>query len=362
MARSVRIEYVGAYYHVMARGNRREAIFFDDDDRRFFLQVLAEACGQTGWQVHAWVLMGNHYHLFLETPEANLVAGMKWLQITVARRFNIRHGKWGHLFGDRYKAILVDGGQLYYYETLLDYIHLNPARAGLISAEKGESILDYRWSSLAGGYSLPFEKRAKWFSAAAGLEVMGLKDSTSGRREMVERLDRRILEEGDRSGLVPLPAEVDARMSHLRRGWYWGRQEFGQQMLKLAGKLVGKSRSRSYRRSAQNLAHGEQQAEQWIGEGLRIAGVDAPELEALVGNDARKVALAKLAWEKTTVSQGWIARRLIMGSPANVSQALRRISWKGLEKKLSPGLSKFLRKARGCHALFPMCQDLTTDP
>jgi putative transposase len=111
MARSVRIEYVGAYYHVMARGNRREAIFFDDDDRRFFLQVLAEACGQTGWQVQAWVLMGNLYHLFLETPEANLVAGMKWLQITVARRFNIRHGKWGHLFGDRYKAILVDGGQ-----------------------------------------------------------------------------------------------------------------------------------------------------------------------------------------------------------------------------------------------------------
>ena len=347
MARSVRIEYVGAYYHVMARGNRREAIFFDDDDRRFFLQVLAEACGQTGWQVHAWVLMGNHYHLFLETPEANLVAGMKWLQITVARRFNIRHGKWGHLFGDRYKAILVDGGQPYYYETLLDYIHLNPARGGLIAAEKGESILDYRWSSLAGGYALPFGKRAKWFSAAAGLEVMGLKDSTSGRREMVERLDRRILEEGDRSGLVPLPAEVDARMSHLRRGWYWGRQEFGQQMLKLAGRLVGKRRSRSYRRSAQNLAHGEQQAEQWVGEGLRIAGVDAPELEALVGSDARKVALAKLAWEKTTVSQGWIARRLVMGSPANVSQALRRISWKDLEKKLSPGLSKFLRKARG---------------
>jgi REP element-mobilizing transposase RayT len=144
MARSVRIEYAGAYYHVMARGNRRESIFLDDNDRRFFLQVLAEACGQTGWRVHAWVLMGNHYHLFLETPEANLVAGMKWLQITVARRFNIRHGKWGHLFGDRYKAILVEGGQAYYYQTLLDYIHLNPARAGLISADKGQSILDYR--------------------------------------------------------------------------------------------------------------------------------------------------------------------------------------------------------------------------
>lgn len=312
----------------------------------FFLQVLAEACGQTGWRVHAWMLMGNHYHLFLETPEANLVAGMKWLQITVARRFNIRHGKWGHLFGDRYKAILVEGGQTYYYQTLLDYIHLNPARAGLISADKGESILDYRWSSLTGGYALPTGQRAKWFSAASGLEVMGLKDSPSGRREMVERLDRRILEEGDRSGLVPIPAEVDARMSHLRRGWYWGRQEFGQQMLKLAERLVGKRRSRSYRRSAQSLAHGEQQAEQWVGEGLKIAGVDALELDSLVGSDARKVALAKLAWENTTVSQYWIAKRLGMGSAANVSQALRRFSWRDLEKKLPPKLSKFIQQAR----------------
>ena len=83
MARSIRIEYPGAYYHVMARGNRREAIFpddDDDDDGRFFLQTLSEACGRTGWRVHAWVLMGNHYHLFIETPEPNLSVGMKWLQ------------------------------------------------------------------------------------------------------------------------------------------------------------------------------------------------------------------------------------------------------------------------------------------
>ena len=67
MARSIRVEYAGAYYHVMARGNRREAIFMDDEDRRFFLKCLSEACEKTGWLVHAWVLMGNHYHLFFET-------------------------------------------------------------------------------------------------------------------------------------------------------------------------------------------------------------------------------------------------------------------------------------------------------
>jgi len=95
MARRARIEYGGAFYHVMARGNRREAIFLDDDDMRFFLQALSEACEKTAWRVHAWVLMGNHYHLFIETPEANLVEGMKWLQNTVTRRFNIRHRQMG---------------------------------------------------------------------------------------------------------------------------------------------------------------------------------------------------------------------------------------------------------------------------
>ena len=75
MARSIRIEFPGAYYHVMARGNRRGKIFMDDEDRRFFLHTLGEACARTGWRVHAWVLMSNHYHLLLETPEANLSGG-----------------------------------------------------------------------------------------------------------------------------------------------------------------------------------------------------------------------------------------------------------------------------------------------
>ena len=127
MARSIRIEIAGALYHVMARGNRRESIYRDDDDRRFFLKTFAEACEMTGWRVHAWVLMGNHYHLLIQTPEPNLVAGMKWLQNTYTRRFNIRHRLWGRLFGDRYKAMPVEN-EGYYYETLVDYIHLNPAR------------------------------------------------------------------------------------------------------------------------------------------------------------------------------------------------------------------------------------------
>jgi REP element-mobilizing transposase RayT len=160
MGRSIRIEFPGAFYHVLARGNRREAIYRDDEDRRYFLKVLSEACGRTGWRIHAWVLMSNHYHILVETPEANLVEGMKWMQNTYTRRFNVRHGLWGRLFGDRYKSVLVEG-EGFYYQTLIDYIHLNPARARLVNPENGQSVLDYAWSSVAGGYALPPAKRAK---------------------------------------------------------------------------------------------------------------------------------------------------------------------------------------------------------
>src|ERR1043166_4978092 len=78
MPRKLRVEYPGAIYHVMNRGDRREPIFKDDEDRKLFLATLGECCGKTDWQVHAWCLMLNHFHLVVETPRANLVAGMKW--------------------------------------------------------------------------------------------------------------------------------------------------------------------------------------------------------------------------------------------------------------------------------------------
>jgi putative transposase len=82
MARKARVEFEGALYHVLDRGDRREDIFHDDVDRERFLSTLAEVCERTGWRVHAFVLMSNHYHLMIETPQANLVAGMRWFQTT----------------------------------------------------------------------------------------------------------------------------------------------------------------------------------------------------------------------------------------------------------------------------------------
>ena len=115
-------------------------MFLDEEDRRFFLKAVSEVCAQTGWMVHAWVMMGNHYHLFIETPEANLVEGMKWLQNTYTRRFNVRHRAWGRVFGDRGQVRGGGGGIARYYGSLVDYIHLNPARAGIVSGRRGESV------------------------------------------------------------------------------------------------------------------------------------------------------------------------------------------------------------------------------
>jgi REP element-mobilizing transposase RayT len=103
----------------MCRGNRQEPVFKDQQDYKRFLDTLGETCGRCGWRVHAYVLMGNHYHLLLETPEANLVDGMRWFQGVYTQRFNARHKVWGHLFQGRYKALLVGSGS--YFST-----HCNP--------------------------------------------------------------------------------------------------------------------------------------------------------------------------------------------------------------------------------------------
>jgi putative transposase len=347
MARSIRIEFEGAVYHVMARGNRREPIFLDEEDRRIFLKTLGEACAMTGWRIPAWVLMSNHYHLMVRTPEANLVAGMKWLQNTYTRRFNTRHGQWGRLFGDRYKSVLVEGAG-YYSETLMDYIHLNPARAGLIDPEKGQGVLDYPWSSVAGGYALSPGKRAKWLDAASGLDAFGFPDTLEGRRGFVRRLDERVVNEGlERVGLPDMRAEVDKRLSRLDRGWYWGSEVFAERVLELGGSILKRKRHPNYRGSQEAQAHGELEALRLLEEGLKLAGMSGAELEKLPGSDLRKVALAELIASKTTVSMRWISEALKMRSATNVSQQIRRFRHAEkfhLTEKISRSLPRELKK------------------
>ena len=344
MARAVRIEYVGAFYHVMARGNRRERIFRGEADRLLFYQTLGEACERTGWRVHAWVLMSNHYHLMVETPEANLVAGMRWLQNTYTRRHNCRHWLWGRLFGDRYKAILSEGGSDYYYCSLMDYIHLNPVRAGLVRMKRGESVRDYLRSSVAKGYAVAPSRRPIWLAAEEGLAMAQCTDTAVGRRRFVQHLDDRAREEGIRAGVIE-PGE-DRRYSHLRHGWYWGSQAFAERMLQLAGKGIETRRNRTYRSAPLFQAHNEKEARRLLDGGLAAAGLSARELDSLPGSDARKVALASLILERTVAGQCWIVDKLAMRSAANVSQQVRR--YRARRSRLPLALKEYLRSVKIC--------------
>jgi putative transposase len=139
------------------------------------------------------------------------------LQNTYTRRHNCRHRLWGRLFGDRYKAILSDGGSDYYYCSLMDYIHLNPVRAGLVRMKRGESVRDYLWSSVAKGYAVAPSRRPIWLAAEEGLAMAQCADTAVGRRRFVQHLDNRAREEGIRAGVIE-PGE-DRRYSHLRHGW-----------------------------------------------------------------------------------------------------------------------------------------------
>ena len=141
MARPLRIEFPGALYHVTSRGNARGPIFLSDCDRFDFLCVLGEVVEQTGWQCHAYCLMPNHYHLLVQTPEANLSRGMRQLNGLYTQRLNRRHDRVGHLFQGRFKAILVEReSQLL---ELARSVVLKPVRAAIATDPER-----YRWSSL----------------------------------------------------------------------------------------------------------------------------------------------------------------------------------------------------------------------
>src|SRR5580658_8120284 len=187
MPRKLRVQYEGAIYHLMNRGDRREPIFLDDEDRKMFLAALGQTCLKTGWQVHAYCLMPNHFHLVVETPQANLVAGMKWLLGTYTGRFNRRHRLFGHLFSGRYKSLLVEGSGNGYLKTVCDYVHLNPVRAGLL--QPGQSLRAFPWSSSLQYLRTP-SQRPQWMRVDRLLGEMAIPaDSPDGRKEFERRME-----------------------------------------------------------------------------------------------------------------------------------------------------------------------------
>ncbi len=173
MSRPLRLEFAGALYHVTSRGDRREDIFVDDEDREAWLLTLSQCCARFHWIVHAWCQMTNHYHLVIETPLANLSAGMRQLNGVYTQAYNRRHARVGHVFQGRFKAILVDRDA--YLLELLRYVVLNPVRAGMVAQTH-----EWPWSSyhaMMGNALAP-----AWLDCQWSLQQFGVRVSTQRAR------------------------------------------------------------------------------------------------------------------------------------------------------------------------------------
>jgi putative transposase len=317
MARRLRVEFPGAIYHVMNRGNRRESIFHDDSDRQHFLDTLAESCAKTGWQVQAYCLMPDHFHLVVETPQGNLVSGMKWLMSTYTARFNRRHKQSGHLFCGRYKAVLVEG-QGGFLRTACDYVHLNPVRAKLLRAEA--PLRSYRWSSLPALLAPPNERPA-WQRANRLFGECGIpQDTVAGRREFEQRMEE--LRTRDQ----------EAEFQGMRRAWCFGSGPF---RLEVLGQLATKAGSNLHGADASELA-GEK-ASRIVEEELTRLGWRAEDLDRMRKGDSRKLAIVRRLRAETTVTLEWIAQRLRMGTRGYLVHLLY---WEGRSKPAKAAVKK----------------------
>ena len=226
MPRAPRIEYPGAIYHVMNRGNRLERIFKDDVDRSLFIKTLGETARNAGWSLHSYVLMRNHYHLLIETHRSTLAKGMQYLNSTYTLRYNRRHKTRGHLFQGRYKALLVQGDDEGYFLMVSDYIHLNPVRIG--KAQNLAELIKDPWNS-AGWLLGKKGKLPPWLKWQRVFGELGFRRcNAQAKRHYRQHLTKWI----DRVG-------EDQAWKKIRRGWCLGSPEFVEKMRERLVKVLG---------------------------------------------------------------------------------------------------------------------------
>jgi putative transposase len=205
MARKLRIQYEGAIYHVINRGNYRRDLFESVGTAQAFETTLFEACELHAWKLHAFTVMRNHFHLAVETPRANLAEGMHWLQGTFAVRFNRFRTERGHLFQGRYHALLIENAAA--LARVVDYIHLNPARANIVTPTQ---LNDFRWSSLRKFLRGP---RPEFLTAEYWLAARQLTDSDEGWQTYANYLHTLASDEAEQKRLG---------FEQLTRGWAIG--------------------------------------------------------------------------------------------------------------------------------------------
>ena len=301
MPRKVRIEYSGAVYHVLNRGNYRQDLFAVPGSAEAFEGTLFDCCSRFGWRLYAYVLLSNHYHGCFQTQDANLVAGMQWLQSTFANRFNRFVRDRGHVFQGRYKALLVEEGPSIL--RVVNYIHLNPVRAGL---ETVGTLKRYPYSSFPKFF---VKKRPACLEAGDWLaEAGGLKLTPAGMRCYHQSL---------RHTMESDPRKRSDLFKELCRGWYVGTREGRKALLKdiEAGTSVKGNPDLLY-------GFGEARAEVLLQEGLRRLGKAEGELASDRKVAPWKVVLASWIKLQCGVSNRWFSENLHMGNIYSISKAI----------------------------------------
>ncbi len=310
MARKLRLEFPGAIYHVINRGNYRADLFKTGGAQAAFEACLFEACAKSGWVLHAFVLMSNHYHLALETPEGNLVAGMQWLQATFANRFNRLRGERGHLFQGRYKSLLVEEDAA--LGQVCHYLHLNPVRAGVVPVER---LKAYRYSS----YWYLWEKRARpaFLQVATALSEAGnLADDRRGWQAYQDYLAWQAAEG---------PAGKSKAYVSLSRGWALGSTGFKAALVK---DHALQATSRAWEVSGKDEIRRLQWAET-LTRCLHVLGKTAAAAVQERKSVPWKVAAAAFLKQTTQASNGWLAEQLHMGRAVSVSQYVGQLRHAG---------------------------------
>jgi REP element-mobilizing transposase RayT len=294
MARQLRLDYPGAVHHITARGNERRPIFRCDRDRLLFLQLLGETVRRFGWSVTAWVLMTNHFHLVVETPDANLSRGMQWLMGAYAMAFNRRHRRSGHLFQGRFHSFLIDSDA--YLAEVLRYVVLNPVRAGIV-----DDPAKYRWSSYRATAGL--NDAPEWLDRQKALQFFG----------------------DDKATAASLYAEfVHAAIGSHERVWdkavhgiFLGTREWAKKMRKRV-----ESHIRSTDHPKAHRAVGQPRMHETIDAVARAAGVAPSAIRSTRGGALRRL-VAWLGWHEGLLTLRTIAAALRLRSEGHVSNLIR---------------------------------------
>lgn len=301
MARRARIEYPGAIYHVINRGNYRSDVFGTQGAAKSFLKTLEEAVERYGWELGAYVVMRNHYHLALRTPAPNLAMGMHWLQTTFATRFNRLRGERGHVFQGRYQAILLENEGV--WARVADYIHLNPVRAGVVPIDQANQ---FRGSSLT---AFCAQSPCHWLSPERWLNTKGLKHSSAGWQAYLAQL----------SNEDELMREESCGL--FSKGYAQGSSEWVAKTAEQLRESGAQSKKAEYQEPTEAM---HSVWEKRLLELLSRAGRSESDMGKGKPRAAWKVAIGVQCQQELGVPIVWMAERMQMGRPSTVRVAFWR--------------------------------------